>query len=208
MVSLGEIFKTTRIQKKLSLEDVEKRIKVRKKFLEAIEANNWYFSSRIYVEGIIKNYSQILGLNTQKILAFFRRDYEKKEDIGFRKKIKKSFLVTDREKRFKLFFFVFLLVVLIYFGYQIIKYFSPPKIVILSPTKTTFINEKKIKIVGKTIPGSEINISGNKIYPDKTGKFYFDYPLTDTKNKIIIEVVGPNGRKNSIEKIYYLKNIN
>jgi len=205
MLSLGEIFRKARLEKNLSLEEAEKKIKVRKKFLAAIEANDWYFSSRVYVEGIIKNYAQFLGLNHQKTLAIFRRDYEKKEEIGFRKKIPSSFLIADREKILRIIFLIIISLILVYFGYQLKKYLSPPQIVILLPNKTYFINEQKIRIVGQTVPGSEIIISGNKIYPDKTGKFYFDFPLTQEKNKLVIEVTGPNGKKNQIEKVFYLK---
>jgi cytoskeletal protein RodZ len=206
MASIGEILKRTRLARNLSLDDVEKATKIRKKFIEQIEENNWYFSSRIYIEGIVKNYAGFLGLNQQKIIAFLRRDYEKTEEIGFRKRVSSSSLIADREKLIKsLFFFIFLLIVF-YFGYQLKKYLTPPKIVILSPKKTTFLNEEKIQIVGETLPGSEINIFGNKIYPDKQGRFNFDLPLTKEKNQVTIEVTGPNGKKNQVEKTFYLKN--
>jgi transcriptional regulator with XRE-family HTH domain len=205
MRSVGEILKKNRLEKNISLDDVEKATKIRKKFLAQIEENNWYFSSRVYVEGIVKNYARFLGLNHQKVIAFFRRDYENKDEINFRKKRSSSFLDVDREKMFKIIFFVTFFMVLIYFGYQLKKYLTPPKIVILSPKKTTFVNEEKIRIVGETLPGSEINIFGNKIYPDKQGRFNFDLPLTKEKNQVVIEVTGPNGKKSQIEKIFYLK---
>lgn len=205
MRSVGEILKKNRLEKNLSLDDVEKATKIRKKFLAQIEENNWYFASRIYVEGIVKNYARFLGLNHQKIIAFLRRDYDNKDEINFRKKLSSSFLDVDREKIFKTIFLVIFFMVLVYFGYQLKKYLTPPKIIILSPKKTTFVNEEKIQIVGETLPGSEINIFGNKIYPDKQGRFTFDLPLTKEKNQVVIEVTGPNGKKNQIEKIFYLK---
>jgi len=205
MHSLGEIFQRKRLKKNLSLEDVEKAIKIRKKFLAAVEENKWDFSSFIYIEGVVKNYAKFLGLNSQKMLAFLRRGYEKKEEIGFRKKIPPSFLIADREKILRIIFIAIFLLILSYFGYQLSKYLSPPKIVILSPNKTTFINEDKTQIIGETAPGSEIIIFGNKIYPDKQGRFYFDFPLTQEKNKVVIEVTGPNGKKNRLEKVFYLK---
>jgi len=205
MASLGELLRQTRLHKNIALDEAEKVTKIRKKFLVAIEENNWYFSSRIYVEGIIKNYASFLGINPQKALAFFRRDYDKKEIVNFRNRVNSSFFKADREKVLKIFFFAFILILVIYFGWQLKNYFSPPKIKIITPKETTFVNKQKVKIVGQTVPGAEIIIFGNKIYPDNNGYFNFDLPLLQEKNPIVIEVIGPNGKKNRLEKIFYRK---
>ena len=81
MLSVGEILKKQRKKKGLTLLEVEKKIKVRLKFLKAIEDNNWSFSSKVYISGIIKNYAQFLDLDKDKVLAFFRRDYEKNDEM-------------------------------------------------------------------------------------------------------------------------------
>lgn len=205
MTSLGELLRQTRLHKNITLDEAEKLTKIRKKFLVAIEENNWYFSSRIYVEGIVKNYAKFLGINPQKALAFFRRDYDKKEVVNFRNRVNSTFFKADREKILKIFLFTFIFLLLIYFGWQLKNYFSPPTIKIISPRETTFVNKQKVKIVGQTVPGAEIIIFGNKIYPDNNGYFNFDLPLLQEKNPIVIEVIGPNGKKNRLEKIFYRK---
>ena len=88
MLSVGSILKNEREKKGLLLSDIEKKIKIREKYLKAIEDENWnYFSSKIYITGILKNYSRVLNLDHKKVLAFFRRDYEKKEEVKFKKKL-------------------------------------------------------------------------------------------------------------------------
>ena len=88
MLSVGQILQQARLKKGYPLSLIEKQIKVREKFLKAVEENNWkFFSSKIYITGIIKNYSSFLGLDHKKILSFFRREYESKDDVKFQRKI-------------------------------------------------------------------------------------------------------------------------
>ena len=85
MISVGEILKKQREKLNIDFIDVEKATKIRQKFLNAVENNNWrIFSSKVYIEGIIKNYSTFLNLNPTATLAFFRRDYERQESIKFK----------------------------------------------------------------------------------------------------------------------------
>ena len=93
MTTVGEILQKERIDKGIALLDIEKQIKVREKYLRAIEENNWdFFSSKIYITGILKNYSRLLGLDEKKVLAFFRRDYEKKDEVKFKRKVSQQYL--------------------------------------------------------------------------------------------------------------------
>ena len=151
MLSVGKLLKDTRERKKLSLHDVEKRIKVREQFLSAIEADDWSsFSSRIYTTGILKSYTRYLGMDERKILAFFRREYERIEEIKFKEKVSTSYFSSDSKKTIIL-GFVFICILLVgYFSYQLFQYFKPPTVQIISPTTTSFKREATIKIIGKT----------------------------------------------------------
>ena len=111
MLTVGEILRREREAKGLKLSDIEKRTRVREKFLKALEQNSWnLFSSKIYIEGIIKNYAKILDLNQERLLAFFRREYAKKEDVGFRNKISSKYLTSETKK------YLTFLVVFVFWG--------------------------------------------------------------------------------------------
>ena len=97
MLTVGDILRKAREKQNIKLSDVEKQTRVRTKFLESIENNDWnFFSSKIYITGIIKNYSDYLGLDSKKVLAFFRRDYEKQEEVKFKTRVSLRYL-TDRK---------------------------------------------------------------------------------------------------------------
>jgi cytoskeleton protein RodZ len=77
MATVGEIFKKARREQKLTLKKVAEKIKVRKDYLLALEENRYQdLPSAVYIQGFIRNYSQILGLKAEPLLAKFRRDYK------------------------------------------------------------------------------------------------------------------------------------
>lgn len=203
MLSVGETLKKQREKININLTHIEKSIKVRQKFLQAIEENNWgIFSSKVYIEGTIKNYSIFLGLDPNTNLAFFRRDYERQESIKFKRKLASSYLTPETSKIvLALLIFIFF-IFFGYFGYQLKLYFSPPKITIISPNIDTFKKDDRIKILGKTEKDAAITIFGERVYQNKEGLFEFDFPLTKGKNELVIEVIGANGKKAVFKKIY------
>ena len=206
MLSVGSVLKKEREKKGLLLIDIEKQIKVREKYLKAIEEEEWnFFSSKIYIIGILKNYSRVLNLDHKKILAFFRRDYEKKEEVKFKKKVSSAYLTPETKKLLKIGLIILISFFVIYFIFQLKTYFSPPSFTLLFPTKTNFSIEKNIKISGKTEKDTSITIAGERIYQNKEGVFIYDYSLNEGENKLIINLTGANGKKTTVEEIFFKK---
>lgn len=196
MFSVGQILRQERIKKGYPLSLIEKQIKVREKFLKAVEDNNWqFFSSKIYITGIIKNYASFLGLDYKKILAFFRREYESIDDTKFKKKVASSYLISDTKRIMIILIILISLFFFGYFSYQMILYLSPPNVVIVEPKTNLFKHIDKIKVVGKTEKDASVTIFGDRIYQNKEGFFEYDFPLQVGQNNLRIEVVGANGKK-------------
>lgn len=206
MLSVGTILKNEREKKGLLLKDIEKQIKIREKYLKAIEDENWdFFTSKIYITGILKNYSRVLNLDHKKVLAFFRRDYERKEEIKFKRKVTSSYLTSGTKKFLKLALTLLTIFFVFYFIFQLKTYLSPPSVTIVSPTKTNFSVEKNIKITGKTDKDTSINIAGERIYQNKEGIFVYELRLKEGENKLIINLLGANGKKSTYEKVFLKK---
>lgn len=206
MLTIGEILIRERKDRNLTLEEIEKKTKIRKKNLEAIESNNWKkFPSKTYIIGVIKSYAKFLNLDEDKLIAFFRRQYEKKEEIRFKERVSKTYFTPQTKKLLKISIFFILLVFSLYFGYQLIVYFSPPKVEILSPKESVFKREERIKLIGKTEKEAIVNINGERVYQNKDNTFETIIPLINPKNEVIIEVTGANGRKTIIKKIFEKK---
>lgn len=205
MLTTGEILKKEREKRGLTLEQVEKETKIREKHLKAIEENDWNkFSSKTFIIGIIRSYGKFFELEEDKLIAFFRRQYEKKEEVGFKRRINQEFLVPRTKKIFKAAVFLVSAIFILYFGYQLKLYFTPPLVEILKPQGTVF-EEDKIELVGRTEKEAIVNINGERVFLDEDQAFKLDIPLTKPKNQVIIEVTGANGRKTVIRRTFEKK---
>ncbi len=206
MLTIGEILLREREEKNLTLEEIEKKTKIRKKNLEAVEKSDWKkFPSKTYIIGIIKTYGKFLSLNEDKLIAFFRRQYEKNEEIKFKERVNKTHLTPETKKIFKISVCFILLIFSLYFGHQLVVYFSPPKVEIISPKETVFKRESKIKLIGKTEKEAIITVNGERAYQNKDNVFEITIPLFKQRNEVVIEVIGANGRKTIIKKIFRKK---
>jgi len=208
MLTAGEILKNQRVKKNLSLTDVSKQIKIKDKYLFALENNDWrFFESKVYIEGLIKTYSRFLGLSYKKVLPFFYRDYEGEEKINFKKRISDKYFAPQLKKIFQSLIFILIFIFFGYFIYQLKIFITPPKMILLSPKNDTFYNENLIKIIGKTEKETSINIFGERVYPDQDGVFEYSFPLKKGKNELVIELIGANGKKTVFKKIFYKKSL-
>lgn len=76
MKTAGQILKEERVKKGISLEEVEKETRIRKKYLELLENNDFPgVGQATTVKGFIKNYADFLELPSSRLLAIFRRDF-------------------------------------------------------------------------------------------------------------------------------------
>lgn len=79
MKTIGELLHKRRKQIGKSLDDAEGELKIRKKYLRALERDNFEaLPGESYARGFVRNYSKYLGLDEEKVLAVFRRQYMKK----------------------------------------------------------------------------------------------------------------------------------
>lgn len=69
MKELGRILKTTRESKGLTLDEIQERTKIRKRYLQAIEDGDLaILPGLVYARGFIKNYAEQLGLDGQALM--------------------------------------------------------------------------------------------------------------------------------------------
>lgn len=77
----GEILKNARIEKGLSLEDVEKVIKIRPYYLRTLEEENYSaLPGTTYARGFLRTYSKFLGLDSDKIIEMFNAEFVIEEE--------------------------------------------------------------------------------------------------------------------------------
>jgi cytoskeletal protein RodZ len=70
---LGQLLRKARLEKGISLEDMQETTKIRKRYLEAIEDGNYkLLPGNFYVRAFIKSYSESVGLDPNEVLRLYR----------------------------------------------------------------------------------------------------------------------------------------
>ncbi|MCZ8519985.1 MULTISPECIES: helix-turn-helix domain-containing protein [Paenibacillus] len=73
MSDLGQLLKKARLDKKISLEDLQETTKIRKRYLEAIEDGNYkVLPGNFYVRAFIKSYAEAVGLDPNEVLNLYQ----------------------------------------------------------------------------------------------------------------------------------------
>jgi transcriptional regulator with XRE-family HTH domain len=75
-MNIGDILKEAREKKGISLEEVENQTNIRKRYLDALEKENYeLLPGRVYARGFLRNYASFLGLDHRVILNEFDQKY-------------------------------------------------------------------------------------------------------------------------------------
>ncbi|MEW9697651.1 helix-turn-helix domain-containing protein [Paenibacillus sp. SI8] len=73
MSDLGNILRKTRLERKISLDDLQEVTKIRKRYLEAIEEGNYkVLPGSFYVRAFIKSYAEAVGLDPMEVLNMYQ----------------------------------------------------------------------------------------------------------------------------------------
>lgn len=200
--SIGEMFRRTRINKRLGFEEVEAATKIRIKYLEAIEGEKWRdLPSGPYVSGFLKNYAFFLGLPFRKIEGLYKREITTKEFLN-----KNNRIIPRKELRYPRVFITptilataFLVVVVAgvisYIIYQILGFASAPYLIINSPVNGTTAASPSLIVEGKTQEGASLYINGQLLGIDTEGNFKQEVKLKEGSNSINITAINKGGKK-------------
>ncbi|WP_281887538.1 RodZ domain-containing protein [Paenibacillus sp. YYML68] len=73
MTELGLLLRKARMEKKISLDDLQETTKIRKRYLEAIEEGNFkVLPGNFYVRAFIKSYAEAVGLDPGEVLNLYQ----------------------------------------------------------------------------------------------------------------------------------------
>lgn len=73
MTDLGQLLRKARMEKKISLEQLEETTKIRKRYLEAIEEGNYkVLPGNFYVRAFIKSYAEAVGMDPNEVLRMYQ----------------------------------------------------------------------------------------------------------------------------------------
>lgn len=206
MRTVGEILKKARQEKNLAFDEIEKSLRIRKKFLMALEENAWdKLPSLPYIKGFLKNYSTFLGLNAEEMTAIFRRQFSFREKGGIMPtglahplnepffRFTPSIVVSIAVLSFILFFFGYL-----FFQYN--TYISPPNLVVDKPKEGELFMSDRTDVAGKSDIDAVVSVNNLKIASNTKGEFVTTVHLSPGINTIIIDSTSKYGKKKTITR--------
>ncbi len=206
MRTVGDILKKARLEKKLEFEEIEKHLKIRGKYLQALEENNWnQLPSLPYIKGFLRNYSSYLDLKPDEMLAIFRRQFTQQQKSGLLPnglsqplnepliKLTPHIIVTGIIISFLLLFFGYL-------AFQYNSYTSPPNLTITKPQEGEVIKSDKVQVTGQTDTDAVVSVNGQKIAVLAGGNFSTTLILVPGVNTITIDSTSKYGKKKTLTR--------
>lgn len=194
MQTAGDLLKEKRKKLDFPISTISKKLKIQEKYLIAIEDNDYsVFDSKAIARGFIEKYALFLGLNSEKILAFWRRDFSVDVKQAPPSISTSSYLfLTPKMFLFGAFFLV--IAVFIFIGYnQNAQFNSPPSLQIVSPSNNDLIDGDKIVLKGVVSKGSDVFINSRILEKTSSGEFSENILLHKGINKFVITAINKSG---------------
>lgn len=201
MKTIGNLLKKRRQQLGISLGDVERDLRIRRKYLEGLEENNFdLFPSVNYIKGFLQNYCRFLGLDEGKVLAIFRRQFNAEEEL---KLVYPGASVPLDEPLFKITpqraalaaIIVILSGFFLYLFSQLRLLTEPPPLIILDLAENVVVESPVWLLKGKTSPSARILINGKAVHVRENGEFEQKVNLEEGVNELTIEAISSNDKK-------------
>lgn len=204
--TLGEKLQEIRQTANVSLGEIAKATKVRKKYLEMLEEGRHdELPPEVYVKGFLTNYAKYLSIEVDDVILL----YEKER--GIEKNIKKLKVPKEPRKRVQipsiivtpkvLAIILFVLLVgmgFVYFYREVGKFSAAPRLIIAQPAGNSSIEGSTVDVAGITDRDSEVTINGQPVFVDEKGEFNETISLSQGINEL--EVRSENRFGNEASK--------
>lgn len=204
MKTAGQLLQEKRLEKELSLDDVARKTKLKKEYLEALEKSDFNrLPSATSIKGFLRNYAVCLRLNPETVLAMFRRDFEENSSgeiiprglvdpiAGKRRLPSANFLIL----------IIALTAFLGFLGFQLYNWWSLPSLEVIQPLDGDVYGEK-VTIKGRTDRDNVISISGQKVIVSPDGEFSLDLIFPAGSHSVVITATDRQGKSRLLERSF------
>lgn len=206
MKTVGQVLQEERLNKGITLNEAERSTKIRTEILARIEQDNFEgLPAATVVKGFIKNYGEFLGLDSEKLLALFRRQFdESKATPGeilpdLSPKEGPRFVVTPG----RALGLGVTILVLGFAGYLLAQYQSfaaAPALLVAEPSDNLRVNNGTVEVAGRTDRDARLAINGQDIQLTESGAFSVSVSLPDGVTELTIRAVNKLGRVTTVKK--------
>ncbi len=205
MVRLGHLLHQKRLQRKQTLEEIAKEIKIKAIFLAAIERGDYHkLPSPAYAQGFVRNYASYLGLSKAETTMLFKREFDEK---GAMKVLPDSMVKTKefpvqrlRIQQSLLIFVVFVLIIFFYLFFQYRAAFLPPSLTVASPQPGTKTSQD-VTVTGQTDSNATVTVNGEPVTVANNGDFQKDVMLFPGSAVVSIKATNRFGKTTTVQRM-------
>lgn len=204
MKTVGQLLREARKKQNRPLSNIARETKISARFLKALENDDFdKLPPEPFVKGFIKNYTQVVGLSTEKVLAAFRRDFAiDKEGKIAPKSLSKP--IADGKvfgPRLLKFLAVSLVVLLFsaYLGFQLKSFFAPPSLTVFKPENRTQLKGPVVSVEGRASIDTSVWVNDQLVEIDSLGLWRKKLELLPGENKIEVKAVNRRDKETKEE---------
>jgi cytoskeletal protein RodZ len=205
MVRLGHLLHQKRLQRKQTLEEIAQVLKIKSKFLAAIEKGEYHkLPSPAYAQGFVRNYASYLGLSKAETTMLFKREFDEKRAM----KVLPDSMVKTKEfpvERMRIqqsivAFVIFLLLIFSYLFFQYRAAFLPPTLTVTAPLEGSKTSQNVI-VTGKADSNATVTVNGQPVTVSNSGDFQKDVTLFPGNSTISITATNRFGKTSTIQRL-------
>lgn len=204
MKTAGDLLRTKRQALELTIDHVAQKTKLKASYLVALESSDFeLLPSATFAKGALKNYAKVLHIDPEVVLAMFRRDFsqnEKGEIIprGLVEPVvkKTSFIPVNL-----ILGVVAILAFLGFLSFQLISWWSLPKLTLLQPQNGEAYGEK-VTVKGVTEKDATITINNQQVIVDQSGSFSLDLIFPSGTHSVLVEAKNRQNKTRLLERSF------
>lgn len=201
MKTIGEIIRSARLEKGLSVEEVSQATKIDSRHIEALEKNRFdLLPPATFTKGFIRNIAKFIGRPPDELIAVYRRDQKITPSNSFPSKVEgKATAVSGGRgvlsnlglnRPSLLLLTAGVLIFATYLAFQYRAILIPPPLTISQPTDKAVLNSP-ITVTGQTSPDSLVTISPDiDVKPDSAGAFTVQVTLSPGDHQIQVQATN------------------
>lgn len=209
--TIGEMLSSERNSRHLSLEQLSKRTRIRQKYLEALENDEFSnLPAAPFVKGYIKAYARVLGFEADPLIALLRRDFKEsaKGKLVPREFIKPVLKNRQHFAPVTLAIIVLATVFTTLVGYVALQWFNlnkPPDLVLTTPEANDIV-APRVTVEGRTVPEAIVTINSDPVALKPDGSFSTELFLeTEGIASITVESTDRRGKTNTESLTVYVQ---
>jgi len=193
---LGQRLKKARKRLGLDLLEVELSTKIRTKYLEALEADDYNsLPADAYTKGFISRYARLLKMDEDKVLDDFLQQRSliissKNDYLCPSKSFREIGFIVTPKLFMPIIITLFVASLFAYLAFQINGFAAAPELAVSNPVNNSVLDQEKIEINGTTSQQAEVSVNQQKIQVSFDGTFATDYKLLPGIN--VIQITSRN----------------